>query len=569
MLVFGDLATSERARAGLERAAARFRAAMEEPAGQARHANLVNAAIETARIAQGVVDAQFQRRGFDALDPPHLAALHALRAMARVIASSWSSGFAETGDLDIHAIAALIAHAPDEPVQARVAEGFAFYALYPEACLEAAPDADGCAVVIGVRSIGMALAPLLAERLRADLCLTLRPKGPPFQRECALAPDLAALLRTRRHARFCVIDEGPGLSGSSFCSIASTLESLGVARERIVFVHSNPGGPGAAASGEHIARWRSAPKTLLESGPATTRALQGFRVLRDLSGGAWREQHAHANAPANRPYERMKMLAADSRGEWLVKFNGLGDIGERKARMAKALADAGFTPPVGAQAHGFLAQRWLANARGVDRVARATLIARIGDYIAFRAANLPAPPTGGASVEALYEMARFNISSSLGEETAAALGHYEPRLDALARTERPVATDNRMHCWEWLCEQSGLILKCDAVDHCAAHDLVGCRDAAWDVAGAIVEFDLDERESATLIARVERHGVEIALPLLAFFLAAYCAFQLGAAAMAADANACWPPEAARWRAQRERYAKAARAFLLREPLDAA
>ena len=106
----------------------------------------------------------------------------------------------------------------------------------------------------------------------------------------------------------------------------------------------------------------------------------------------------------------------------------------------------------------------------------------------------------------------------------------------------------------------GAILKCDAVDHCAGHDLVGCRDAAWDVAGAIVEFAMGERERADLIAGLQANGVAIEGPLLDFFLPVYCAFQLGAASMAADANAAWPQDALRWRRERDRYAETFRAL---------
>jgi hypothetical protein len=64
------------------------------------------------------------------------------------------------------------------------------------------------------------------------------------------------------------------------------------------------------------------------------------------------------------------------------------------------------------------------------------------------------------------------------------------------------ATDNRLHQWEWLIRDDGSILKTDAIDHCSAHDLVGCQDIAWDVAGAIVEFDFSASESEDLASRV-------------------------------------------------------------------
>ena len=44
-------------------------------------------------------------------------------------------------------------------------------------------------------------------------------------------------------------------------------------------------------------------------------------------------------------------------------------------------------------------------------------------------------------------------------------------------------------------------MKTDALDHAFGHDLVGCQDIAWDLAGAAVEFDLDTEERETLARR--------------------------------------------------------------------
>lgn len=562
MIVFGDLATRESARTALASVFARFRAAMGERAGLDRHAALVAAYIEASRIAQGCVDAEFAQAQADSLTPLHIASVAALRALARVVAVSWRSAFAETETLDARPLENLLARAPRDPVEARVAEGFAFYALYPEACFAPGANADGETVVTGVRSIGMALAPLLAEAVNASLCVTLRPSGHPFARVCTLAPDLRDALHARRHACFRIIDEGPGLSGSSFLAVADALETLGVARDRIEFVASNPAGPGGAASRASRERWSATRRRILDCAPAIGRALAGRRVVRDMSGGLWRDGHANAAAPANRPSERRKLLVESADGTWLAKFAGLGAIGEDKARLARALAEAGFTPQTGDARHGFVPQRWIANARAIESAPRAKQIAHIADYLAFRAKALPALKSGGASVERLFEMARYNCARGVAEDAAAALDRFVPTLERLARMERPVATDNRMHAWEWLCSEEGAILKCDAADHCAGHDLVGCRDAAWDAAGAVIEFALGANERARLLAGLDAHGVEIAPPLLDFFLVAYCAFQLGAATMAANANANWPDDAQRWSAQRARYAAALRNLAL-------
>ena len=40
----------------------------------------------------------------------------------------------------------------------------------------------------------------------------------------------------------------------------------------------------------------------------------------------------------------------------------------------------------------------------------------------------------------------------------------------------------------------GRLLKTDALDHHAGHDLIGCQDITWDIAGATVELDLSDSE---------------------------------------------------------------------------
>lgn len=562
MIVFGDLVTREAAHAALASSFARFRAAMCERAGIDRHAALVSAYIEATRIAQGCVDAEFARTQADSLTPLHVASIAALRSMARVVAVSWRNAFNETGALDASNLEALLAGAPHDPVEARVAEGFSFYALYPEACIDTGANDGGEKVVIGVRSIGMALAPLLAEASNASLCVSVRPSGHPFARVCKLAPDLRAALHERRRASFYIVDEGPGLSGSSFAAVADALKGIGVTRERIEFFANNSDGPGGAASETNRKRWRAARKHILDSAPMIGRALASYTIVRDVSGGVWRDAHANAAAPANRPYERRKLLAVSDDGVWLAKFTGLGAIGEHKGRLSHCLSQAGFTPKTGGARHGFSLHRWISNARAIDSAPRSRLIAHVADYIAFRATNLPALACGGASIEGLFAMARQNCAQGIGGEVAAGLDRFTATLTRLARMERRVATDNRMHAWEWICSESGEILKCDATDHCAGHDLIGCRDAAWDAAGAIIEFSLSASEATQLLASIDAHGVEIPAPLLDFFIPAYCAFQLGAATMAANANAPWPEDARRWSAQSARYAGALRDLAL-------
>jgi hypothetical protein len=91
-----------------------------------------------------------------------------------------------------------------------------------------------------------------------------------------------------------------------------------------------------------------------------------------------------------------------------------------------------------------------------------------------------------------------------------------------------------MHAWEWLAG-GDCILKTDGIDHHAGHDLVGCQDIAWDIAGAAIEFVLSRREEERLVERIcalTRRPVQP--ELLQLMHACYAAFQLGCWHLAAE-----------------------------------
>jgi hypothetical protein len=151
-------------------------------------------------------------------------------------------------------------------------------------------------------------------------------------------------------------------------------------------------------------------------------------------------------------------------------------------------------------------------------------------------------------------MARHNAAERFGEAVAASLGALEAELPRLQGAVRRVITDNRLQAWEWLVMADGALVKSDALDHCDAHDLVGCQDVAWDVAGAIVELGLDPGEAETLVAALEREsGLGVERDLVAFLRPCYLAFQLGSSTMAEAALAGLPAEAGRHRAAGDRY----------------
>jgi hypothetical protein len=163
-------------------------------------------------------------------------------------------------------------------------------------------------------------------------------------------------------------------------------------------------------------------------------------------------------------------------------------------------------------------------------------------------------------------MAVHNARLALGDAAATVLEghvHEASRLEALVRRVR---TDNRLHPWEWFVTDDRRLLKADALDHSAAHDLIGCQDIAWDVAGAIVEFGLTATEAQQLCAHVERAaGEPVRRDLVAFLLPCYLAFQLGAWTLAAGAVGA--TEAARVHEAAHSYDARLRAWLTERPSD--
>ena len=609
MLVYGDRARTADPRAEIAALKARM-AGLDAPGLPIeRHARLAAVFIAASELAQGLADAAATAAGADTPTPEEDAATALLMALARALLASWEAleplplegGGAGEGvcadgvgkDTGGAARASRFetgARTPSQPspfegegllerlaalplpasITLKSAEGYAFYALYPEAYAAAARklSAGPGATVIGVRSIGLGLAAVVAAELGADPPFSVRPVGPPFQRRLVLAPALEAALRARSAGRFVVVDEGPGLSGSSFGAVADTLERLSVARARVSFLPGHGGDLGPQASAPHRARWATAERPcvdvealILQAERPANRLPSWFLDLtngapgrlQDLSGGGWRALRyaGEADWPAVDAFqERRKFLLEGGDTPWLLKFQGLGAAGERAFAHARRLAEAGFTPPARALRHGFTATPWLAEA-GPLRLTPATrraFAAHLGRYFGWRAAHLPASDDAGASLPALLEMARVNAVEALGEAAG-----QSPALDPARWNEAPavrrVWTDNRLHAREWLTLPDGRWLKTDAVDHSSAHDLVGAQDIAWDVAGARTEFDLDPDETEAMlegVQPVDRRLVELLEP-------AYLAFQLGAFTMATDAHAGWPEEQARLRRTADSY----------------
>lgn len=566
---------------GLLDAIAEGLARLDGLSGLARHSALVAVLIEAGELAQGVADAAFAARGGrDERSPEADAAMALVSALAACATASWRNGFASDIRDPAQALAALrTMRLPDE-VTVKTPEGFAFYALYPEAFAEAGRALAGRDIrVIGLRSIGTTLAAMVSAGAGkaagamasagagvsagagAPSPVTVRPVGHPFARDLALGPALEAELGRAAGREIAVVDEGPGLSGSSMAAVVARLTQLGHRPERIHLFPGHANGPGPQASPEVRAVWTGHATHVATFGEVILlghdprHRLSGWVAdligpltgpLREVSGGGWRALRfaGEAEWPPVHPWQERRKFLGETRGDtsddtsndtWLVKFSGLGRRGTDALGRARRLAAAGFSPEPAGLAHGFLVERWYGDARPLDLAAldRGRLLERLAEYLAFRARSFPAAGPG-APPDALLAMASHNAGEALGPEAGRAVARWRPALPRLAALVRPVETDNRLQAWEWL-EADGRLLKTDAVDHHSGHDLVGCQDIAWDVAGAGAEFALNVDESACLARRLRTLGVSVDPDLVAFMTLAYAAYQLGAWTMTADA----------------------------------
>ena len=543
MQVYGDLERVEEASLLVDEIRQRISQCQDLPAGLQRHQKIVAAFIRASELVQGVVDADFAVAGEDDATENHVAGASLLLTLAQAVAISWDSGFRDLALPDVGPLHLLCRAGA---VRTKQAEGYAFYAVYPEAYLAAARQSGlgRNTTVIGIRSIGASLAAVVAAAIGARPALTVRPVGHPFSRKMALSDALAARLQWG-NGDYAIVDEGPGLSGSSLNCVADWLAANGVDERRIHFFPSHNGDLGAAASAEHRKRWSGAAKhvvpldeVILEA-PHPWHRLENWIAaalgpldapLYDLSGGAWRKFRAEEDwPPADPAMERLKFLALVGGKRWLAKFAGIGTSGEAQFELARRLSGAGFAPEPACLCHGFIVLPWID-----EKPVRQHLppLARVLDYLACRA-SLP-PTNSGASLSELFAMAANNFGEHWGAPAEAAV------RSALGDPQRfhPIlcCTDNRMHAWEWIHGANGW-QKLDALDHHAAHDMIGCQDIAWDIAGASTELAMSPaRRNALTTALGARIGRRIDPDLVAVCELCYLGFQIGLWSMALARN---------------------------------
>lgn len=431
-------------------------------------------------------------------------------------------------------------------------EGFAYYALQPQRYADATEElrpAGKNVFVVGLRTIGTTLSAVVSAAARYRGCAvertTVRPTGHPFDRRTEFTPAQTKQIRdaAARQASFVIVDEGPGMSGSSLLSVADALEELGVPRSDVVLLCAHQPNVAALCAPRAADRW-----SRLRVVAAQPKFDMPHDAATDWSGGQWRS-HLYpdpASWPAVWPQvERLKFLSRD--GTRLYKFEGIGPFGAAPMERAQIAAAARWSPRVEDARNGFAAYARL-NARPLHPSdLDATLLELLARYCDFRRREMSCRQP---SLEPLREMLRVNMREEFSEE-------YEPGDEG--EIAHPVIADARMMPHEWLLDVDGRIWKTDLCSHADDHFYPGATDIAWDLAGAIVEWEMDRDAIEVFLARYAQLSGDDASARLPFFLRAYSAFRLGFCRMAAQSCA----------EERERLARAAEEYRaqMRPPLE--
>lgn len=409
-------------------------------------------------------------------------------------------------------------------------EGFAYYALHPfdyVKLLEHVPLPPAGAAVIGIRSIGTTLSAVVAAGLQARGVpaqrITVRPCGHPYDRHTSFSVEQLEWIagHRARDADFLVVDEGPGMSGSSFLSVGDALLAAGVPRSNIAFLCSRMPDPSSLKAQDAARRWTGFRSYYVAPNSMVPSAAKLY-----IGGGIWRQYwlgNDRQHWPASwTQMERLKFLSTD--GTRLYKFQGFGRFGAEVHQRACVLAAGGFAVRPLAVEQGFTVYPVIDGRLLRRGDLDSSVLHRMAEYCAFRASTKRRSSSRKSDLEL---MLRFNTREEFGIE----LPDEAVRLEVAI----PVITDSRMLPHKWVRTDDGILMKLDGTDHGDDHFFPGPTDIAWDLAGAIVEWQMEETGRAEFIQQYERTSGDEVGRRLPNYLLAYAVFRMGYCHMAAAA----------------------------------
>ena len=452
-------------------------------------------------------------------------------AVAAALVGLWSGD----AGLDSLAGAAARLRVPDS-LDIATPEGFAYYALHPLAYSELADKIEipsAHAAVIGIRSIGSTLSAVVAATLARRKILaqriTVRPSGSPYDRKTEFSPDQLrwnAAFRSK-DAEFLVVDEGPGLSGSSFLSVGDALLEAGVERRRIHFLCSREPDPESLVAPDAANRWRT--YSTQKVGDDIPLVPPAAKV--NACGGEWRKLRwsNEENWPASwTQMERAKFFSGDHTR--LFKFIGHGRFGALVADRARLLSESGFGPKLCETSGGFTAYEMVKGRPATPADLSRAAIERIADYCAWRAVEFRVDRRPSQLAQAI----RFNFEQLTGGGA--------PTTFSFEESQETVVCDARMLPHEWVLGNDDTLVKTDGESHGDDHFFPGPCDIAWDLAGAAVEWNMDANATDSLLRRFHLRSGDNARPRFPSYVLGYAVFRAAYCTMAAFALRGTPEE---------------------------
>jgi len=449
-------------------------------------------------------------------------------ADALFIADQVSCFSSDSHNIDLQSLLNAAHSLPDvEELSISTPEGFAYYALHPLAYADVIRKIYACEhlMIVGIRSIGTTLSAVAAAAARAHGIvaerITVRPQGHPYNRTLEFTPEQMPVVSRAVScgASFAVVDEGPGLSGSSFLAVAEALECAGASTEKIILVSSHAPNLNALCAENAALRWQR-----FRCIPVVGEARRPAAAVEFIGGGQWRSRvfAEESEWPAAwTSFERLKYLSSTEQGERrFFKFAGLGHYGDAVLGRERKVAAAGFGLMPREESDGFVSYPLIEGRPLLQSDLSAEVLAKIAEYCAFRLRTFGVELS---DINSLQQMAEHNLHE-LGLDSAVEL-----------RLEHPVIADGRMQPYEWLLSRDGKLLKTDSGSHGDDHFFPGPTDIAWDLAGAIVEWELSDQQTTEFLDLYHRASGDDASARIDGFIKAYAVFRLAYCLMAANA----------------------------------
>jgi len=395
--------------------------------------------------------------------------------------------------------------------------------------ISACPERDRPLTVLGLRTAGSYFAPLLHAYLESNNyqdveSLTIRPKHGTSPQETAVLARCAA-----KRGRLVIIDEPIG-SGGTLAKAVQIACRCSISRDQIVILI--PIHPSArnwkAGSGYHLLsdltvltlepeEWHKSKRLDIEAEELLTEYLQARGSVLSVSGTSARASEFNARLEAvseKKGHTRFKrvyevVFSADSQDQEsrfvLAKSVGWGWLGYHAFLAAERLTQ--FVPGLLGLRNGMLYTEWSrGNTLEASPIDRTRWIDRAACYVAARARTLRLDEDPAADL--IWEN-RNNGLAGLAGNLCRAYGRRPARFLRRGRISheltreacpRPTLIDGKMRPSEWI-HDGAAALKCDFEHHGLGKTEINMTDPAYDLAEAILTWQLSSAEENQLVKR--------------------------------------------------------------------